>query len=212
MPVDENYDITKAELKDVDSYIRINGVQIVPLHYQQEGVYKPLYSLEIFPGNTYELFGKANGKSFYSKTVVPQLPLISNASRESDYLQALVNTHPGEVYAAAWIVYLPNNQINISPVFQEIVSPIKDNPDLKVSIRTTEIPEKYLVNPYSNNTYIQVYAFDEAYLEYFKSKDNNQPGNNAFLQGGGAIAWNVYGDDVIGLFIGRANGRQVNVN
>ena len=60
--------------------------------------------------------------------------------------------------------------------------------------------------------YAQVYSFDVQYLNYFKSKNNNQPSDNVFAQGGDQIAWNVIGDHVIGLFMGDAAVKFIKVN
>ena len=83
-----------------------------------------------------------------------------------------------------------------------MVSQTNDDPD--VLARTTVMPEKYSSPIYNERRFIQVYAFDKQFKPFFNSKDNNQPVGNYFIQGGGSIAWNVYGDHVIGLFIGIA--------
>jgi hypothetical protein len=57
-----------------------------------------------------------------------------------------------------------------------------------------------------------VYAFDSAYREYFNTKENNQPIQDSFAQGGGLINWNVQGNNTIGLFIGIAKGDIINAN
>jgi hypothetical protein len=49
---------------------------------------------------------------------------------------------------------------------------------------------------------IEVCAFDKAYMTYYLTCSNQNVVNNPFTQGGEEIAWNVYGDDAIGLFIG----------
>src|ERR1039458_1700059 len=46
LPLGVPYDIKEAELKDVTAYIKINGVQVIPLHYLHDGVYVPLYELD----------------------------------------------------------------------------------------------------------------------------------------------------------------------
>jgi hypothetical protein len=54
---------------------------------------------------------------------------------------------------------------------------------------------------------MEIYSFDKAYLKYYNSKGNQQIINNTFIQGGGSVVWNVFGDDVIGLFIGVAKSK-----
>ena len=208
LPINEQYDITKAEIKNAFSYLRINSVQIIPLHYEQDGLYKPTDDLKFKEGSTVELLGEAKGKSFYSKTIIPNNPSVNNPLRENNYVLASVNTHSDEVYGAAWIIYsaISNHEIDAAKNFQTIALPSRFDPTGNISVRTSDIPENYLVSPYLNQTYIQIYSFDKAYLEYYKSRNNNQISNNAFIQGGEAVVWNVQGEDVIGLFIGIAVG------
>jgi hypothetical protein len=40
----------------------------------------------------------------------------------------------------------------------------------------------------------------------------NVPLGNAFFQSGGVTGWNVLGNNVIGMFIGVARGKIMNVN
>lgn len=210
LPVNEQYDINKAEIKNAFSYLRINDYQIIPLHYTEKGIYKPLYNYEFHENSKVELFGEANGKTFYSKTIIPNHPAVSNPTRENNYLYASVDIKPEEVYGAAWIISSSGNQIDAALNFQTISTPPVNNQQ-NLRVRTTDIPEKYQVNPYLDQTYIQVYSFDKAYLDYFKTRSNNQIVNNTFVQGGEAVIWNVQGKDVIGIFIGMAIGDRIKV-
>ena len=47
LPLNIAYSISDAELKDVTVYLKINNTQVVPLHYTNNGLYKPLYNLKI---------------------------------------------------------------------------------------------------------------------------------------------------------------------
>jgi len=214
LPVDEQYDLTKAEIKDAVSYLKINGVQIVPLHYSGNGLYKPLYDLKFFSGSTVELFGHVKGKSVYSKTLIPESSAINNTMREGKYILASVSPKPDEVYGARWLVYSSgnNNLIDAAGEFHSIIGQVNYNSFENIIVRTSDIPENYLSVPYIDRTFIEVYSFDKAYLEYYKSSSNNQIVNNTFTQGGGAVAWNVFGEDVIGLFVGISKGNRIKVN
>jgi len=47
LPLDIAYSISAAEIRNVTAYLKINKIQIVPLHYTSNGIYKPLYDLKI---------------------------------------------------------------------------------------------------------------------------------------------------------------------
>lgn len=207
LPFGVQYDIQKAEIKDAVAYIQENGVKIIPLHYVSNGLYLPLSPMAIYSGSRYELFATVNGKSIYSVTIIPDTPNVIQASNSGNkYLTAEISALPGEAYGASWIIsgdalYLSAND------FHSIVT--ADNFPSNITIRTMDIPEPYDNSFYSNSFYIQVYAFDEVYKDYFISKANSHPVDDTFTSGGGAVAWNVYGDKVIGLFIGMAEGEKI---
>ena len=204
LPIGEPYDIKKAELVNVNSYLRINFVKIVPLHYQADGVYKPASGLLVESGDVYELFGNVNGKSFYSKTIIPEIPSINNAVLETDYVQASITPREGEVYGGKWFVYSPvsKDTLAVAYKFSSIIEPSELNTSGNLTVRTSEIPQLYLSSVYSGMICIEVCAFDKAYMNYYLTRSNQNVVTNAFTQGGDAVAWNVYGDDAIGLFIG----------
>ena len=204
LPISEAYDIKKAELKDVTVYLKINNVQVVPLHYTQNGIYLPLSDVMIQPGYTYELYGKENNTYIYSKTIVPQTPtVLSGSVAEDTYINAVVSPHANEGYGAKWVVFNPNSNTEIDNAndFQTIVNTSQDTIS-SLTIRTLDLPDKYRTSTYSNSLYVQVYAYDAQYQAYFNSRNNNQPVSNSFVQGGDQVVWNVYGNNVIGLFIG----------
>lgn len=208
LPLNEKYDIKKAELKNVAAYLKINNVRIIPLHYVSDGVYQPIDTITIKQNTTYELFAEVNGKTIYCKTKVPESPQINSASLTGNYITASVNSNPGEVYGAVWQISDPGtkNVFDQASDFQEIIGNKSTNPHEPVLVQTTELPEKYRSSNYAQTRFVKVYAFDTAYLKYFDSRNNNQPVDNAFIQGGDQVFWNVQGNDVIGLFIGSAEG------
>lgn len=207
LPFGVEYDIQKAEIKDAVAYVQENGVKIIPLHYVSNGLYLPLTPLGIYSGSHYEFFATVDGKSIYSETTIPDTPNVFQVINAGDnYLTAEISALPGEAYGAAWIIskdafYLSAND------FHSIVN--ADHFPSDILIRTMDIPEPYNNSVYSNSFYIQVYAFDDAYKDYFISKANSHPIDDTFTSGGGAVAWNVFGDKVIGLFIGIAKGEKI---
>lgn len=209
LPINEVYSNEKAEIKDASAYLKINGAQVIPLHYSSNGIYKSFYDLTIESGNTYELFAKVEGKSVYSKTFVPEKPVVKSAVYQNNFfITADIIPKQNEAYGAAWII---GNNSNIkSDDFYTIENENTDNPTL--AIRTKDIPEEYRTSFYISSTYIKVYSFDSAFETYFKTKGNNKPIDNSLIQSGGAVAWNVYGENVIGLFIGLAEGDLVKPN
>lgn len=207
LPLDVPYDITKAEIKDAVIYILENGVRVIPLHYTSNGLYKPLGDITIKARMQYELFASINNKSIYSKTIVPDQPDVAEvANVDNSYLTALVAAKQGEAYGAAWIITTGGNSLMADDFFSIETT---DHYPSNVSVRSQDIPAPYNTATYSDKMFIQVYAFDRPYKDYFNTKTNSDPINNTFTSGGGSVAWNVYGDHVIGLFIGLAKGYQI---
>ena len=214
LPTNVPYDIKNAELTNVTAYLKINGIQVIPLNYSGDGVYNSIYRIVIHSGNTYELFADYNGKSIYAKTTVPEKPVITNANySDNNYVNAYVKNVPGVSFGSIWEIS-PSPIYGISDHALDFLSVIPSGSDTlsSVLIRTMDIPLQY-GNAYNNNElYVKVYAFDSAYADYFKTKNNNQPVSNIFAQGGDNIAWNVEGTDVIGLFIGSCESDDYKVS
>jgi hypothetical protein len=108
------------------------------------------------------------------------------------------------VYGSRWLVYsaVAKETIAVADEFSSIVEPSELNTSGSLTIRTSKIPQLYLSSDYSGMICIEVCAFDKAYMNYYVTRSNQNVVNNPFTQGGEEIAWNVYGDDAIGLFIG----------
>ncbi len=201
LPLGAQYDILKAEIKDAVAYMVKNYTRVIPLHYTSEGIYKPLMNINIEAGQTYEFFAQVNNKSIYSKTVIPDVPsIISVTDAEYQYLNAEVEARPGEAYGAVWIVSAGTNNTIMADDFFSIVSP--ENYPADVIVRTQNIPDPYNTPAYGDRVYIQVFAFDQSYKDYFVTRTNSDPVNNTFTSGGGTVVWNIAGENVIGLFIG----------
>jgi hypothetical protein len=208
LPLNEDYDIKKAELNNVTAYLKVDGIRIITLRYLQNGLYTPLDTIFIVPGSTYELFAQYNNTNIYAITRVPLLPRIISATLVNNkFIEITLRPNPNEVYGAGWEIYsaATNNLYDESTDFQTIVQPqpleLETN---KTVVDTKDLPDNYTSGGYSNLMCAQVYAFDSPYLKYFISKNNNQPSENVFAQGGDQVSWNVQGDNVIGLFIGLA--------
>jgi hypothetical protein len=214
LPIDEPYDTNKAFIKDAIAYLKIDGVKIVPLHYFQNGYYKPYGMLSPAPGETYELFASANNTTFYAVTKIPNPPQVTNVFYSNGHLSASVKSNPNEVYGALWAIVNPFNSsvIDAGNDFLSIVGTTNNTINNYTDVNTKDIPNKYNADTYKDYRCIKVYAFDIPYLNYFNTKNNNQPVSNAFVQGGDQIIWNVLGKNVIGLFIGVAEGNYVRSN
>jgi len=210
LPVGIPYDIKAAELKDVKAYLRIDGAKIVPLHYVSDGGYKPLYNeLIIEPGSTFELFAEWGETIIYSATTTPNVPEINSATYEAGgkNLKANIKAHAGEVYGAIWVI---GSGIAKATSFPSLSIP--EAGMLNINVVTPGIPEQYTGNDFFGMRNIQVFSYDKQYSAYFNSAKVNVPIGNAFMQNGGATAWNVFGNNVIGMFIGVGKGTIKKVN
>lgn len=211
LPLNTEYDIKKAELKDVIAYLKINGITVIPLLYSKDGVYKPKDYLAVHSGDVFELFAEWEGKGIYARTRVPEEPSVTMATLVGErYIQAVIVPKENESYAAAWFI-AGVSQYTLSGLatdfFEVYASP--DIPPSSVSIRTMDIPEDYRSEVLSGKAYLKVFSFDKGFYDYFRTRGNNQQIHNSFTQGGSQIIWNVYGNDVIGMFIGSASGKFI---
>ena len=203
LPLGVPYKIEDAELKNVTAYIKRNGVQIIPLIYTSQGLYKPLDNLFVVEGETYELFAKRDETFIYSITRIPYKPEITNTyySLSEHTLNAEVNSKAGEVYAALWAVTA------LPPAAAEDYYAVTSSvPGYSVTVSTSPLPETFRGNNYANMRYIQVNSFDQAFKEYFNSRTAGSEINDPYIQGGSKITWNVKGEKVIGMFIGVSRG------
>ena len=210
LPLGVPYNIKDAEIKNITAYLRINGIQVIPLIYSEDGLYKPKYYFYINEGDTYELFAEQGEKYIYGITKIPLKPQVTsiNYDRNDYHLFADVNVKQDEVYSALWIVTL-GNAIRAEDFFS-VSSP--GNQNSTVRVRTSPVPEEYLSGIYSGTRMIQVFALDKSFKDYFYTRNSGQQLNDPFIQGtGGAVEWNVQGDKVIGLFIGVTPGDIIEV-
>lgn len=210
LPVGIPYDIKAAELKDVKAYLKINGLQVVPLHYVNDGIYKPMYDeLIVEAGYTYELFAEWGETIIYSKTIIPFSPEINSVSYNAggNYLTANVKTNPDEVYGAIWVIGYGSSRAAAFPNLS-----IPGTNAYNINVITSTLPEQYKGNEYNGSRNIAVFSFDKQYTSYFNSANINVPVGNAFTQNGGSIGWNVFGKNVIGMFIGVSKSKIINVN
>jgi hypothetical protein len=210
LPLGVPYNIKDAEIKNITVYIKINGVQVVPLIYTEDGLYQPLYYFYIDEGDTYELFAEQGEKYIYSITKIPLKPevTLTNYDRNDYYLYADVNVKLGEVYSALWLITL-GNAMRAEDFFSIASS---DNQYSSVRVRTSPLPEEYISGIYAGTRMIQVFALDKSFKDYFYTRNSGQQLNDPYIQGtGGAVEWNVQGDKVIGLFIGVTPGDIIEV-
>ena len=204
LPVQVPWTIKAAEITDAIAYLRIDGVKIVPLHYDGEGMYRPLYDFVVAEGSVYELFGKASGQTFHSLTHIPYVPIIlaSHYNPNDSYADAVIRSRAHEVYSALWQV--GGEAGPKATEFFALTIPTDSLVTSTVMVRSAAFPTAYQGDEYHNARYIQVYAFDESYEKYFKTKAWSQQVGSPYTSGSGKTEWNVSGENVIGLFIGTA--------
>jgi hypothetical protein len=211
LPLGIPYNIKQAELKDVKTHLKINDVKIIPLHYEDNGIYIPRYEFYVEEGDKYELFAEVGEKYIYSETIIPLKPNVTNTSynRSDYYLDADISSKTNEVYGAIWII--PGNPpVKAKDYFS--ISSHTSNPGLRIVVRTSQIPEEYRTNVYNGQRSIHVFAFDKSYNKYFSSRTLGQEISDPFVQGGNVIEWNVLGEKVIGMFIGVTPGDIIQVD
>lgn len=212
LPVGNSFTIEKAEIKDATIYLKIDSVQIIPLHYTSEGMYKPLYDFTVKERQVYELFGESRAISFYAKSIIPNKPVVNSTSYNYVEHYAIANTKitKDEVYAALWAI--GSGGIQTSDEFYNITNTLNNPAIINAEVRSASYPENYLTPTYNGLRYVQVCAFDISFEKYFKTFKQGGTINNPYVQGSGATSWNVIGDKVIGLFIGVARGDFIWVN
>jgi hypothetical protein len=211
LPLGISYDIKLAELKNVTAYLIKNYVQVIPLVYTNDGLYKPKYDFYVDEGDIYEIYADRDGIFIYGKTTIPFEPSVSsvNFSPSDYYFEADVVSKENEVYGALWIV--TGSPPAIADDFFS-VSKASTGINQIVSVRSKSLPEEYRNQNYSGQRYIQVVAFDKSFRDYFYSRTSGNEINDPFIQGGGVIIWNMQGENVIGMFVGVAKGDIIQVN
>lgn len=212
LPVGTSFSIEKAEVKDASMYLRIDYLQIIPLHYFSEGNYKTLYDFTVQEGQVFELFGESNGVTFYSRTIIPYKPAVNSVSYNNTdhYPIANIRVSDGEVYGALWAII--SSSVVTGDDFYNIVNTSNNPGILNTEVRGSSYPENYLTANYNGSRYIQVFSFDKSFEPYFKTFKHGETINNPYVQGTGTTLWNVTGDNVIGMFIGVARGDFIWVN
>jgi len=202
LPLNEVFSVEKAELKDVVAYIK-DGVRVIPLKYDKNGMYKPLGSFIPQKQSTFELYAKWKDKNIYAKTYIPANPKINNAYFITDgsgtYIQAEIQNQVGVVFGAKVVAMEGSFLLYESEDIHSVTLPNSD-PKATIKLRTPVIPIEIL-NSFKNNISIKVFAFDEQYQDYFKTKKYSLPIKDSFVQSGGDVEWNILGDG-IGLFMG----------
>ena len=204
LPLSEKYDESEAEIPDATLFLIVDSVKIIPLHYMGFGQYNSISEFKVRSNQVFELYGLIGNDEIYAISKIPRPPLISEQRFVPEgYLSSVVKANPGEVYGALWLMM---NNVLTQPFdeandFYTITLDSGSDFEDKL-VRTTNLKTDYLSAFYKDKIYMQVYAFDKSYYDYFFTKDNNNPVDDTFSQGGGPINWNVQGDNVIGMFIG----------
>lgn len=211
LPLGIPYDIKQAELKNITAYLVKNEVQVIPLLYFSDGLYKPKYEFYVEEGEVYELYAEQEDKLIYGKTIIPYKPEITAVRfiSSENYLEADLISKFNEVYGALWI--LTGTSAGQSDDFFSITSE-SNMINQPVNVRTGTLPDEAANPNYNGQKIIQVYSFDASFRDYFYSRTSGGEITDPFIQGGGVIEWNVQGDKVIGMFVGVTPGDAINVN
>jgi hypothetical protein len=212
LPLGTTFNIKSAEIKNAILYLRVNGIKIIPLHYTTDGLYKPLYEFRVREGEIYELFGERDSQTFYAKTIIPFKPEVFSTSFNSgsQFAEANIKSLNGEVYAALWVVDV--GSFKMADNFYNISVPENISVVSTINVRSAPYPAEYQNIYYNGRRYIQVFSFDSAFNNYFKTKIQSETINNPYVQGSGTTVWNLQGSKVIGMFIGVTKGDIVKVN
>lgn len=212
LPLGVKYDSSLAEINNATLYLRINGFQIVPLHYMGNSLYKPIYELKAMEEEYYELFGEWESYKFYAITKIPLKPVINSThfNQAEFYAEANVNTFKDEVYSALWAVDIGN--FETAKDFYNVAVPQNDLQNNSIVVRSGSYPANYQAPIYNGRRYVRIYSFDHSFYNYFKSKDQTEDISNPYVQGSGNTIWNVKGNDVIGMFIGINKSDYISVN
>lgn len=202
-PIEDELQREDVALKDITAYIWSETQGIFPLKYEGDGIYIPANQLFIKEGVTYELYGKYKEERIYSVTDVPINPTIVEAKLQGDYLLCEIIPKKNNVYAVKYILTPTDGNLEsyAEDVFFEVSEKVTDSLNT-IEVRTSNIPLAYFDNSEKYIVKAVVYSFDEAYKDYYSTRENNKPIENIFSEGGGSVYWNVYGENTIGLFIG----------
>jgi hypothetical protein len=196
-------DTNKLFVRDAIIYLKQNGMKVMPLKYSGSGFYKLIYQHRIEESVIYELYGSIEDKLIYSKTKIPEKPVIAKADFHPQFFIS-VNIDPKEkeAYGMKWMIQNFDGTTVLSEDFYDISEYTTSSANSFLTVRSTILPEEYRGSIFNSSTYAKVYSFDRQYFDYYQSKDNNEVSGNPFAQTGGKVKWNVEGENVIGLFIG----------
>lgn len=211
LPLDEAYDINNSAITDAICYLQVNGLQVIPLHHTDKGLYKPAYDYVIRTGYRYELFGRSVDEKFYASTTIPNEAEIVESVLNDGYVVTRVRSNNNEVYGSKWVIKSQSSENIISQADDYHSITRASSNETTTLIRTANIPDEFLNPVYGDYVYFKVYSFDKQFLEYFKSKNNNNSVDDTFTQAGGHVNWNVKGEKAIGLFIGLNEGPMARV-
>lgn len=212
LPLGVPFNIKNAEIKNATLYLRVNGIKIIPLHYTSDGLYKPLYEFKVQKGELYELFGERDIQTFYAKTIIPFKPEVNSTSYNlsGNFAEATVKSFKDEVYAALWIV--DTGIIKTADNFYSVSVPENVSEISTINVRSAAYLKEYRTSEYNGGRFIQVYAFDRSFDDYFKTKVQSETISNPYVQESGSTIWNIQGAKVIGMFIGITEGDILMVN
>jgi hypothetical protein len=215
----ELYTPEKAAIADVKAEITIEGASY-PLSYVGpvvRGNVKTGFAeytavgLTAKIGGVYRLSGNWNGHEFWAQTSIPDSTNISNSymaldsSEHSLRLYRVFTTVKSKTNFAYTANYEHKNLFLLSTSFgSSLLKASADGEIVLTSSFATNSPSTF-----RDSLYVKVFTFDEAFYDYYRTRNGGRAGNVGFLFSGGPspVNWNAEGD-AIGLFIGMSTSRK----
>lgn len=163
------------------------------------------------PGGVYRLHGNWNGHEFWAQTRIPDSTSIRNSYMALDSSEfplrlykvfTIVTSKTNFVYTAN---YEHANYFSASTSFgSSLLKASADGEIVLTSSFATSSPTAF-----RDSLYVKVFTFDEAFYDYYRTRNGGRAGNLSFIFSGGPspVNWNAEGD-AIGIFIGMSANRK----
>lgn len=186
-------------LENVTAYIRINELKIYPLEYIGNGNYSPTSTIEIDADYYCEFFCDIDGEKIYAETIIPRIPTLHKVDINEGVIQIQIKPQENVVYSAQYF-YSNYNATIYEEDFSTVFGPSEDINN-NLILTTSKISDSVLTDP-NVSIGVMVFAWDESFKAYYKTKDKNKAIDDIFSEGGGLVNWNIEADNAIGMFIG----------
>lgn len=204
LPPLEEYSIEKVQIEGVTAFIECEGVKY-PLYKNEFGTY---FNSELVPkaGKTYKLFAQWKNHIVRAETTVP-------INKDTVYNVYSTKETKKDNWGSSYQILTIHGTVELSGNSVTILNGIGDeyyynSPTEFVSKLTNNYKGEIEIgkyNAYNNENYklksVIISKYDNAYFEYYQTKDEGEMESDVFVVSGNNITWNVKGDG-IGLFIG----------